>query len=1154
MFSNFSVRKPFTVLVGVILIVVLGVISFMNTTTDLIPSMNLPYAVIITTYPGATPEQVEVEITAPIEGRVGIISGLNDISSISNEHFSVVFLEFVDSVNMDSVSLEIREALDMLVFPENAGRSSILRLNPDMMPVMVTTVFAENMNMGELSEFTKETVAPAFESVPGVASVSTSGLIQNQLYIIIDEEKIEQVNEKLRTAIVDMIEEMQAQGMAMFEEAVAAAVAEQVQNITAELMGQGLPLEQATAMAQEQIPVITEQVVAAMTAAMAENNDSENQPEFDISEIGIPAEMLTIDMVKNILSAQNFSMPAGIIGNGDDELTVRVGDRLRTADDVSSLLLFDPNIMLAAMLPPDMPQVVLETVRLSDVAVIIDTDNSETQYTRVNGNPAVMLTMQKQTEFSTADLTRQIRAKMDELSERHADLGLEFAVMMDQGNYIDIIIGSVLNNLIIGGILAIIILLLFLRDLRPTLIVGISIPVSLMLAFTAMYFTGVSLNIISMSGLALGVGMLVDNSIVVIENIYRLRSSGVPARRAAVQGAVEVSGAIFASTLTTIAVFLPIVFTGGLTRQLFTDLGLTIAYSLLASLLISLTVVPASSSAVFYRMKPKEHKVFDRFRDGYAKLLKKSLRIKPVVLLISVAAVVASALAVYSRGLEFIPAMDSEEIAVSVSLPDDMTFEDAVEAADDFTTHIKNIDGVAHVSVNVSAGGAGMMNMLGGMFGMGDTASGSGSYGMDIFLLLEEDRALSNFEIAEIIMQKDGVHGAEIDVTYNSQTEMNFLTGDSISINITGRELDDLRDTALEVAEIVRSVEGTLNIRDGSGRAAPELRITVDKDAAMRKGLTTAQVFFATFGAISDPEEKINMTLSSQPGLPSHDYEVIIKDSEWSEADRKAIENLEITTPTGEVVKITEVSEINDDTGFTSINRSNNARYLTVGGEIEEGYNVTLINDEIARKLQDYVPRDGCTVTVRGESEAINTAFNDLYLMLLLAVIFIYLIMVAQFQSLLSPFIVMFTIPLAFTGGFAALLIGGMRLSVVAMIGLVLLTGVVVNNGIVFVDCINRLRRYEGLSKKDAIVEAGRIRMRPIMMTALTTIVAMSTMTVGMGQGTEMVQPMAMTVVGGLIYATFMTLFVVPCMYDLLHRNRDMSKDEDLDYEKTERI
>jgi multidrug efflux pump subunit AcrB len=985
------------------------------------------------------------------------------------------------------------------------------------------------MDMSELSEFAKNTVSPAFEGVPGVASVSTSGLIQNQLFIIIDEEKIAQVN----ASLLFIAEEMREQGEAAFRTALEARIPV--------LMAEGLSLEDAQ-----------EAAMAELFAAQAGEEDYENEQEFDMEDIAIPAEMLTIEMVNNILTAQNFSMPAGMIADGDEDLTVRVGDRIRTTDEVKDLLLFDPAVMIAAMAPEMAGMITgIEPVRLSDIADILVTDNSGTQYTRVNGNPAVMLTMQKQTEFSTADLTREIRAKMTELSERHSDVGLEFAVLMDQGQYIDIIVDSILTNLIIGGLLALLILAIFLRDLRPTLVVGISIPVSLMLAFTAMYFTGISLNIISMSGLALSVGLLIDNSIIVIDNIYRLRLQGLTARRAAVQGAREISGAIIACTLTTIAVFLPIVFTQGLTRQLFTDLGLTIGYALLASLLVAMTVVPASSSAVFYRMKHKENKLFNKFRDGYGKILKASLRIKAVILIIALAAVIVSGYFVYSKGMEFFPAMDMDEIEVSVRLPEGILFEEAVEIADMLCEHIQQIEDVAHVGVNITGGGVGgMLGMLGDSFGFGGINRG-GNLSVDIYLLISENRTMSNSRIAEIIMEKDGLGGAEINVMSEGMDEMQFLTGAAISINITGRELDDLRDTAIEVAEIVRGVPGAINISDVEQRGAPEMRIIVNRDEAMRRGLTTAQVFMAAMKEITDPEATVSMNLSNR------DYQVIIQDSSYTAPDRAAIEALEIPLidmrtgeSTGETVKITDVAEIRDDTGFTAIFRDNNARYITVGGEIEEGYNVTLVNDEIARRLADYTPREGCTITIRGESEAIAEAFNDLYLMMLLALIFIYLIMVAQFQSLLSPFIVMFTIPLGFTGGFLGLLIGGMRLSVVSMIGLILLAGIIVSNGIIFVDCINRLRR-DGMVKKEAIVEAGKMRLRPILMTALTTIAAMSTMTIGMGTGVAMVQPMAVTVVGGLTYATLMTLFVVPAMYDILHRNRDMTKDEDLDYDKS---
>ncbi|MDR1692829.1 MAG: efflux RND transporter permease subunit [Oscillospiraceae bacterium] len=1045
MFEKFSVRKPFTVLVGVVLVIVLGAVSFMNTQTDLLPSMNLPYAVVMTTYPGMTPEQVEADVTVPIEGRIGTVSGIDRIMSVSNEHFSVVILEFVASTNMDSASLEMRELLDQTDLPDGAGKPTILKLNPNMLPVMVSAVYWEGKTIHQLSALVSDSVAPAMEGVAGVASVSSSGLIHNQLNVILRQEKIDQVSAAL------------AETLAGFAQ---------------------------TGMPGMEMPALPEQ-------------------------------LLTVETVTGFLQGQNFSMPAGITAEDGVEYMVRVGDRFGSADEVSKMVLFDPGIG--------------EPITLGDVAEVFASDNSATEYTRVNGAPAVMLTMQKQSEFSTSDVTNSILARMDELSEEQE--GLSFAVLMDQGEYIDLIIDSVVSNLLWGGLLAILILILFLRDLRPTLLVGVSIPVSLMLAFTAMYFTGISLNIISMSGLALAVGMLVDNSIVVIENIYRLRSLGVPAKRAAIDGAKQVAGAIAASTLTTIAVFLPIVFTEGITRQLFTDLALTLAYSLLASLVVALSVVPAASSGIFRSMKEKEDKLYNRFRDWYGRLLGGSLKVKWLVLLIAVLLFVGSGYGILRSGTELSPAMDSPQLSVSVTLPEGTEFEQTVQAAEDVTARIREIADVETVGATV--GGGGMAAMMGGLTG------GDGATEVSMYILLEEQRTLTNEEVSQEIRDRTADLGYEVSVQGGSTGDLSALMGEGVSVSVSGRELDGLRDAAIEVADIIRSVEGTVDITDVARRAAPEWRIHVDKDAAMAKNLTVAQVYMAVSEALTEPEGTVSMVLSGVS------YEVIVTGGDWEAPDRNGLLSLPISTPAGGTVLLSDIAEIAEDTGFTSINRQDGSRYITVSGEVAEGYNVGLVNGEIERLLADYTPPEGCAVTIGGQAEAISESFNDLYLMLALALVFIYLIMVAQFQSLLSPFIVMFTIPLAFTGGFAALLIAGMPLSVVGMVGLILLSGIVVNNGIVFVDCVNKLRSEEGMGKKEALVEAGRIRLRPILMTALTTIVAMSTMMFAVGQGTEMMQPMAISTVGGLLYATLMTLFVVPVMYDLFHKDKDLRPEED---------
>ena len=1139
MLEKFSVKKPFTVLVGVILVIVLGIVSFTRTSTDLLPAMDLPFSAVFTTYIGATPEQVERDVSIPLEARLSILSGIDTVQSISNEHMSIIILQFTESTNMDSASLELREALDMLTLPDGVSRPTIIRINPEMLPIMTANVFMEGMPIDELSEFTAETLAPALEGVPGVAMVNLLGLVQNQMHVVVESERIEAINENLRQALESFIQAEFAAAMAQMQEMqqhIEALITRTVEEFSAnrfhELLAEGYEPEEIELIIESEIPAVIEAAQAAHTESQdltgfGGNGGFGDMGFDDISEVGIPAEMVTVETIMGILTAQNFAMPAGMITEDDITYVVRVGDRFDSTEEIKNMLIFDPSMMgLHGM----------EPIRLSDVADVFVTDDSHLSFTRVNGNPSVMLSIQRQSEFTTADIANAVRERMDVLMADYPGLG--FAILMDQGEMIGTIIGSVLNSLLAGGILAIIVLLLFLKDLRPTLIIAVSIPVSLMLAFTLMYFTGVSLNMISMGGLALTVGMLVDNSIVVIENIYRMRSStSRSAARAAVSGAKQVSGAIIAATLTTTAMFLPIVFTEGMTRQIFQDLGLTIAYSLLASLIIALTVVPAASSVMLKNVKKdQEGKLFTRFVDKYEVALRFTLRFKWLVLAFSVVAFVVSIWAIGRQGMEMFPAMDMAQISVTAEMPEGSTFDETVLVAEELSELVLAIEDVE--TVGVSIGGGGMMAMLGAGMGFGGGGGGGGqSTTISMYVILYENRSITSDELNILLREISESLGLEADID-GADGGMGMMVGPQISIRVEGHDLDNIRDTAIALAELINSVPGAINITDITENAAPELRIIVDKDAAMAHGLTVAQVFMTAMGTISTPERTMNMTLSGR------NYEIIISDGDFIAPGIQDIENMLIPTPSGFVI-LSDVAELSYDIGFTSINRINRNRFVTINGEIEDGFNVGLVNQEIERLLEDFVPADGTQIIIGGEAEAIADAMNDLILMLALGLLFTYLIMVAQFQSLLSPFIIMFTIPLAFTGGFVGLIIAGMPLSIVAMIGLILLAGVSTNNGIVIVSRINQMR-WEGMSKVDAIVDAGRKRIRPILMTAISTIFAMSVMAIGIGEGTEMMQPMAIATIGGLFYSTAMTLFVVPIIYDMLHRNKDITK-EDLD-------
>lgn len=1029
MLPKFSVRRPYTVVVAIVIVIILGIVSLTRMSTDLLPSINLPYALVMTAYGGASPEEVETVVTGPIEQALASLSNLKNISSISRENMSLVILEFTSNVNMDTVFIEMRETLDMIAayLPDEVGTPLMLKLNPDMLPIMTLAAAVEGMDISESSRFIEDNILHEFESIEGVASVSATGLVENGIHVILRQDKIDQVN----ATIAQMLAQM------------------------------GIPAD------------------------------------------SLPSIELTRDMVAGILRGQNFSMPAGYITEAGTDYLVRTGDEIRDVEELKQL---------AVMV---LPVPGLRPITLNDVADIAVVDNSDTMYSRLNGNDAVTISIHKQSEYSTADVAGLIRAKMEKLAQQYPDL--EMVALMDQGVYVDMVVDSLTSNLLVGGALALLILIVFLRDVRPTIVVGLAIPVSLVTALVLMYFSDITLNVISMGGLALGVGMLVDNSIVVIENIYRMRSEGASAKEAAVQGAREVAGAIAASTLTTIAVFVPILFVQGMTREIFTDMGLTIAYSLLASLAIALTLVPMAASRVITKEVRQKDRVLRAVQSWYAKVLEFALRRKGLVLFIAVALLAVSIAGALSKGTQFFPDANTGQLVVRIDMPRGSTLEDTAAVADEAAEIISGIEYVEHVGASIGGG------ILAGPGGAGFADS------VSIYVLIAEENIRHTNEVARKIREETAHLPAEVTVGDYGADMGSMLSGRGIELIVAGRDFDTLEAIAADVADIVASVEGTRDISDGIERSEPELRVVVDKDKSIAHGLTVAQVFMELKELLS--AQGVTTTIS----VGNIDYAVRVLDEDsLREVTRADIEELVLETPQG-TVPLKAIADIQEAAGYRTIRRENQQRTLTVTAGLEDGYNIGLVSRKIAAKLADYDVPDGYTVKIGGEQEMIRETFADLYLMLALAVALIYLIMVAQFQSLLSPFIVMFTVPLGFTGGFLALFLTGNPVSVVAFLGLIILTGVVVNNGIVFVDYINVLRR-SGLDKREAIIRAGTVRLRPILMTALTTIIALITLSFGVGTGSEIIQPMAITTIGGLIYATALTLVLVPVLYDLLHK------------------
>lgn len=1319
--SKYCVKKPFTVVVAVIMVIVLGVISFTSMTTDLLPAMELPYVMVVTSYPGASPERVEAAVTAPLEAGLGTVSGVKNVTSTSSENVSMVALEFEQDTNMDSAMVALSTALDQIkgALPDTAQNPMLMQLSPDMLPVMIASVDMEDMDIYELTDFVDSDVIPGFERLDGVASVSGTGMVEKTLQVTLNQDKIDEVNTQVLASVDDKLADAKqelddarqkvedgraelengktaledkqaettsqlAEGSAQMDSAIAQAqaLASQEAALTAsktaletekkgyedgakqiadglaqmdaglaqmddgiakidaaaagidQLLAMGLPedtalsdlaamlptqelkdavqalidqgmttladltagkeqllaqKDQVTAQRDElaaqrealaaqqtqlqqkmdkRLPQIetelanleTELMAAKMmkeaaqeglekaqkaykqlesgkisaaagfgsgqaqlaaaeqSLAQAEEQMEQAQEQFEDArqqalEQADLSTLLTKDMVSGLVMAQNFSMPAGYIKEGDDSYILRVGDAFSDQESVENALLMHIDGV--------------GDIRLKDVADIAMTDNSAESYARVNGNSAVVLTIQKGSTASTSEVSKEANRAIEQLQEKYP--GLRITPLMDQGDYIQMTVSSVLSNLAWGGVLAVIVLAIFLKDFKPTLVVALSIPISLMFAVVLMYFSGVTLNMISLSGLALGVGMLVDNSIVVIENIYRMRSEGVPAAKAAVRGAKEVAGAIAASTLTTICVFLPIVFTEGITRQLFTDMGLTIAYSLVASLLVALTLVPALSSTLLKTASEKRHPWFESMVNGYARALRFCLRHKALPLGLAAVLLGVAVWQTARMGMEFMPSMGGNQVSATLTLPQDTKRQDAYEMADQAMETMLQVPGVE--TVGAMDGGS-----TASLLGMGGTSSSTVD-SMSFYLLLSEEGAKNSQALADQMTQnvQEQLPGCELSVS-TSNMDMSVLGGSGMEIVIQGRDLDTLQSISQDMMDLLGQVEGFTEISNGQEDGAPQIRVTVDKDKAMQYGLTVAQIYSELSAALTTETTSTTLTVGQD------DYDVVIVD----ERDALTRENLldypftvQVQGENGETEEEThtlgEFATVQTDASLASISRDNQQRYMTVTAVTEEGYNTTLLSRQVEQLLADYQAPEGYTIQISGEVETIQNAMVDLVKMIALALVFIYLIMVAQFQSLLSPFIVMFTIPLAFTGGLLALWISGQQLSVIAMLGFLILAGVVVNNGIVFVDYANQLR-LAGMEKRDALVLTGRRRIRPILMTALTTILAMSTMVFSQDMGAEMSRAMAIVTIGGLAYATLLTLFVVPVLYDLLFR------------------
>ncbi len=1019
--SSMSIKRPVTVTMVMLIVVLLGFVSLSDLSLDLYPEIEIPIAIVSTTYSGVGPQEIEELVTKPIEGVLGTVSGVSGVSSTSSEGSSLVILEFDFGTDIESAAQEMREKLDMIrdFLPDDASSPVVFKINPNSFPIMQYSITSEK-GLLEAQRIVENKVESRIERIDGVASIDFTGGYEDEVEILLNASK---------------------------------------------LQGYGL----------------------------------------------------TNTQVANILRAENLDLPGGEVNKGSKALTVRTLGEFNSVQEIANLPI---SLNTGAI------------IKLSDIAEINLKVKTLSAINRVNGESSIGFSVTKQTGYNTVQVSNAVSKEMDKIIEEESSLSI--INIYDASMFINQSIGNVATAGIVGGVLAVLIIYLFLRNIGSTLVIGISIPVSIIATFFIMFNAGITLNLMTLGGLALGIGMLVDNSIVVLENIYRFRDMGYSRFDAAKEGAKEVGMAVTASTLTTVAVFLPIVFVEGITSTMFKELALTVTFSLLSSLVVSLTVVPMLASKLLKidhsKDKKKRYswfdKLFGKVENNYRKLLSKAIKHKLLTVLVAVIIFAVSIVTAMDIGAEFLPSMDEGRVRVSVEMP----LGTRVENTNAYISRIEDIvsdhPDVETVSVSVGSNN--------GMMIVSTSSGNTGS--VELVLKSTSERNLSTAEVVDQIREElIDFTGADITVEASSQQGMGAMGGSPVEVSIKGDDYVILKELTDQVMAIVESVPGTREVVSSFGEGKEELQVTINRDIASQYGLTN----YSVSQAIRDSIQGITAT---QYKVDGSEIDVTVKmESEFSDSIHN-FKNLMIQTPLGVNIPLSKVAEVEIKEGPVAVNRDNQVRVIAVNAQISDS-DLATVNGEIGKQLEELYFPDGYTYQIGGDYAELLESFNSLFLAMGIAILLIYMIMASQFESLVYPFIIMFSVPLAISGSIFALKLTGNIISMPAIIGVIMLAGIVVNNGIVLVDYINTLRKQD-MSAVDAVLKAGPTRLRPILMTTLTTVLGLTPMAIGVSEGSEVTAPLALVVIGGLLLSTLLTLVLIPAIYLLLNKLTSKNKDK----------
>ena len=1018
---EFSVNRKVTTAMLAMILVVLGFISYSRLGLDFFPDLEFPTVSVVTTYSGASPEDIENTITRPLEQVVNSVANVKKVNSITSEGVSVIMVEFEWGTNLDFAAQDIREQLGQFrsYLPEEASDPLVVKFNISQFPIIFYGITADRPTF-ELKKIIEDEVARRLERIEGVASALVVSMEEREILVEIDQSALE-------------------------------------------------------------------------------------------------AYHLSLDQIMAALRLENLNLPGGRIIERQTEFLVRTMGEFQNLDDIRQVI-----VGLTSTGAP---------IYLRDVAEVKDTLKDFRYKARIQGQKGVFLFISKRSSANTVITAKAVKKELSRIRE-NLPSDIEFYTAMDQSDMIQKVLNRTANNALIGGVLAMIFILVFLRNWRPTITIFLAIPLSIITTFIAFYLAGYTINLMTLGGLALGIGMLVDNAVVVIENIFRHLEEGEERNQAAKLGASEVGMAITASTLTTIAVFFPMVFARGITGQLTRGLALAIAFSLISSLFVALTVVPMVASLLFKANKNNQNNLSNqgkkgkqvyRMREFYRRWLLKSLRHRRWVLVGVFGLFVISLVIIPFMGTEFMPPMDRSMIVLSVKLPVGSTLEETDRVVQMVEKLLRQEPDVEVITAQAGSQVEDNPTEAAGQF------NPTGPHEGIIWAVLvdKEKRSLSDLELTEKIRSElPSLKGVKFEMIDLGQM---FMGGaqNPVEIKIFGQELPVLKEIAETIVSRIKDVAGLRDLKHSLSEAKPEYHLRINRDEASRLGIKMAQIAqtiqTAALGRVATRYREGN-----------EEYDIRVRFKEEFRDELDDILKTPILAPTGQIVRVNQVAQVERGSGPIQITRENQAREVKVTANIA-GRDLGSVIKDIKSRLKDLettLPQ-GYFIEYGGQYEEMQDAFMIMAGAFLLAILLVYMIMASQFESFLHPFVIMFTVPLSLIGVILALLIAGKPVSLPVLIGFVMLAGIAVNNGIVMVDYINQLKR-RGVEAKEAILQGCAVRLRPVLITALTTILGMLPMAISTSEGASFRAPMAITVMGGLAATTFLTLFVIPAIYSLV--------------------